>query len=111
MNPFAKLEFGSRGPLTALLGLAFDGNRLDGVVVRRQNGSLQVAQSFTATLALVAPPFPEAPPGLVPPPLPVEPPVPVAPRASCSPVPVVATGRCRWSRWSCREGRRMQRIY
>ena len=47
-----KPELGRRKPLTAVLGLALDGNRLDGVVVRRQGGTLQLAQSFSATLAL-----------------------------------------------------------
>ena len=35
-----------------MLGLALDGNRLEGVVLRRTNGHLQVQQSFTASLAL-----------------------------------------------------------
>ena len=35
-----------------MLGLAFSGNRLEGAVVRRSNGSLQLLQSFHATLAL-----------------------------------------------------------
>ena len=37
---------------SALLGLALDGSRLDGVVLRRTNGSLQLQQSFSATLSL-----------------------------------------------------------
>ena len=52
MNPFLKLNFGTRKPLTALLGLALEGSRLEGVVVRRQHGSLRLVQSFTATLTL-----------------------------------------------------------
>ncbi len=36
----------------ALLGLALDGNRLDGVVLKRLNGSLQLQQSFSVTLSL-----------------------------------------------------------
>jgi Tfp pilus assembly protein PilN len=52
MNLFSKSNFGQRKPLAAVLGLALEGNRLDGVVVRRQNGTLQRTQSFTATLSL-----------------------------------------------------------
>ena len=52
MNLFLQSDSGRRKPLTAVLGLALEGNRLEGVVVRRQNGALQRAQSFTATLAL-----------------------------------------------------------
>jgi len=37
---------------TATLGLAFNGHRLEGVLVRRSNGSLLVLKSFNATLAL-----------------------------------------------------------
>src|SRR5437588_9913391 len=37
---------------SSLLGLALDGSRLDGVVLRRTNGSLQVQQSFSVTLSL-----------------------------------------------------------
>ncbi|MEW6157120.1 MAG: hypothetical protein AB1813_06780, partial [Verrucomicrobiota bacterium] len=36
----------------ALLGLAFDGNRLDGVVLRRTNGSVEIRKSFAVTLTL-----------------------------------------------------------
>jgi hypothetical protein len=36
----------------AVLSLAFDGNRLEGVVLRRSNGSLQAQKTFTALLAL-----------------------------------------------------------
>lgn len=38
--------------LSSLLGLAIDGSRLEGVVVRRTNGSLQIQQSFSVTLSL-----------------------------------------------------------
>jgi Tfp pilus assembly protein PilN len=48
----SKLDFLKRKPLTALLGLSLDGSRLEGAVVHLQNGSLQLVQSFTATLAL-----------------------------------------------------------
>jgi len=37
---------------STLLGLALDGSRLQGVVVRRHNDSLEVLQSFSVTLAL-----------------------------------------------------------
>lgn len=37
---------------SSILGLALDGNRLEGVVVRRLNGTLQVKETVTATLAL-----------------------------------------------------------
>ena len=40
-----------RIPTTAL-GLALHGSRLEGVLVRRSNGSMQVVKSFTVTLAL-----------------------------------------------------------
>jgi hypothetical protein len=37
---------------TAVLGLAFDGSEVEGVVVRRSNGSLQAPKTFSASLAL-----------------------------------------------------------
>lgn len=37
---------------TTILGLSFDGNRLEAVVVRRTNGSVQVRESVSAPLAL-----------------------------------------------------------
>ncbi len=40
-----------QGP-SAVLGLALDGARLDGVVLKRTNGALQVLQSFSVTLSL-----------------------------------------------------------
>jgi hypothetical protein len=42
----------NRQRLSGLLGLALDGSRLDGVVLRRTNGSLQVQQSFSVLLSL-----------------------------------------------------------
>ena len=36
----------------SVLSLSFDGSQLDGVVVRRTNGSVQLLQTFTATLSL-----------------------------------------------------------
>jgi len=47
MIPFFKSKIPA-----SVLGLSLDGNRLEGVVVRRVNGSLQVRQSFSANLAL-----------------------------------------------------------
>jgi len=38
--------------LTGLLGLALDGSRLEGVVLRRTNGSIRLLQSFSVTLSL-----------------------------------------------------------
>lgn len=38
--------------LTTLLGLTLDGSRLEGVVLKRMNGSLQAQQSFSAQLTL-----------------------------------------------------------
>ena len=50
MKPDSKT--GKRQKLTSVLGLALDGSRLDGVVLKRTNGSLQPLQSFTAQLTL-----------------------------------------------------------
>src|SRR5215472_13983718 len=44
--------FKRRQRLTSLLGLSLDGSRLDGVVLRRTNGSLQIQESFSVTLSL-----------------------------------------------------------
>ncbi len=52
MNKILKINFSRRKKLTSLLGLNLDGSRLDGVVLRRTNGSLQLQQSFSATLSL-----------------------------------------------------------
>lgn len=52
MKPDFQFKFGKRKRLASVLGLALDGSRLDGVVLKRTNGSLQLLQSFTATLAL-----------------------------------------------------------
>jgi hypothetical protein len=41
-----------RRQLTSLLGLALDGSKLDGVVLRRTNGSLEVQQTFSVSLSL-----------------------------------------------------------
>ncbi len=50
MIPFSNI-FKKRVP-SSILGLALDGNRLEAVVVRRLNGSLQVQQTLGVTLAL-----------------------------------------------------------
>jgi hypothetical protein len=47
-----KLEFWKRQPGSSLLGLAFDGSRLDGVLVRRTNGSVEIRKAFSASLSL-----------------------------------------------------------
>ncbi len=52
MKNVLKINFSRRKKLTSLLGLNLDGSRLDGVVLRRTNGSLQLQQSFSATLSL-----------------------------------------------------------
>ena len=52
MSNILKINFSRRQNPTSLLGLTLDGSRLDGVVLRRTNGSLQVQQSFSATLSL-----------------------------------------------------------
>ncbi|HEY1716990.1 MAG TPA: hypothetical protein VGH42_01700 [Verrucomicrobiae bacterium] len=52
MKPDFKFKFRKRKKLTTLLGLALDGGRLDGVVLRRANGALQLLQKFSAQLTL-----------------------------------------------------------
>ncbi len=57
MNNVLKLDFQKLGLLQtqrggSLLGLALDGSRLEGVVLRWTNGALQVQQSFSVTLSL-----------------------------------------------------------
>lgn len=52
MNNILKINFGKRKRLTSLLGLSLDGSRLEGVVLRRSNGSLRVYESFSANLSL-----------------------------------------------------------
>jgi len=41
-----------RRPGNSLLGLAFDGSRLEGVLVRRTNGSVEIKKAFSASLSL-----------------------------------------------------------
>jgi hypothetical protein len=47
-----KFNFRKRKKLTAVLSLVLDGGKLDGVVLRRANGTLQMLQSFSVPLAL-----------------------------------------------------------
>ena len=47
-----KLNSTKRKNLSAVLGLMLDGSRLDGVVLRRTNGSVQAQQTFSVTLSL-----------------------------------------------------------
>ena len=50
MKPDAKI--GKRKKLTSVLGLTLDGSRLEGVVLKRTNGSLQQLQRLSAQLTL-----------------------------------------------------------
>lgn len=52
MKPDFKFKFGKPKKLSSVLGLALDGSRLDGVVLKRTNGSLQLQQQFSVTLTL-----------------------------------------------------------
>jgi hypothetical protein len=52
MNHVLKINFGKRKRLASLLGLVLDGSRLDGVVLRRPNGALQLHQTFSVILSL-----------------------------------------------------------
>ena len=52
MNNILKINFGKRRRLTSLLGLTLDGSRLEGVVLRLNNGALSVQQTFSALLTL-----------------------------------------------------------
>jgi hypothetical protein len=52
MSALLKLGGMKAQRLTSLLGLTLDGGRLEGVVVRRTNGSLAVQQSFSVALSL-----------------------------------------------------------
>jgi hypothetical protein len=52
MNNLLKIDFLNRKNPSSLLGLALDGSRLEGVVLKRSNGSLNVQQRFSATLSL-----------------------------------------------------------
>jgi hypothetical protein len=52
MSNIIPLKFRKRQHLASVLGLALDGSRLDGVVLRRANGSVQVQQAFSVSLSL-----------------------------------------------------------
>jgi len=52
MIDFKNITAGRRRNPTSLLGLALDGSRLDGVWLKRTNGSLHVQASFSVTLTL-----------------------------------------------------------
>ncbi len=52
MKPDFKFKFGRGKTLTTVVGLTLDGSRLDGVVLKRANGSLQQLQTFSAALTL-----------------------------------------------------------
>jgi Tfp pilus assembly protein PilN len=52
MSNILKINFRKRKRLASLLGLTLDGSKLEGVVLRRTNGSLQLLQSFSVTLTL-----------------------------------------------------------
>jgi hypothetical protein len=52
MSTILKINFGKRKRLTSLLGLSLDGSRLEGMVLRRTNGSIRVQQNFSAVLSL-----------------------------------------------------------
>lgn len=52
MSKILNIDFMKRKRLSALLGLSLDGSRLEGVVLRRTNGSVQLQQSFSVTLSL-----------------------------------------------------------
>lgn len=52
MIDLLKLSRRKRQRLSGLLGLALDGSRLEGVVLRRTNGSVQVQHSFSVALSL-----------------------------------------------------------
>jgi hypothetical protein len=52
MSNILKINFRKRKKLSSVLGLALDGSRLDGVVLRHVNGSLQAQQSFSVALTL-----------------------------------------------------------
>ncbi len=57
MSNLLKIDFGNlrlpaRQKGSSVLGLTLDGGKLEGVVLRRTNGSVQLQQSFSATLSL-----------------------------------------------------------
>jgi hypothetical protein len=52
MSSILKINFRKRKRRLSVLGLTLDGSRLNGVVLRRVNGSLQMQQNFSITLTL-----------------------------------------------------------
>jgi hypothetical protein len=52
MSNILKLKISKRKRLASLLGLTLDGSHLEGVVLRRTNGSLQLLKTFSAVLTL-----------------------------------------------------------
>ena len=52
MNNIKKPHFFKRNSPSSMLGLSFDGSRLEGVVLHRSNGSLQVVQRLAVDLSL-----------------------------------------------------------
>ena len=52
MDNIVKINFRRQRRLTSVLGLSLDGERLEGVVLRRTNGALQRFQSFSVALSL-----------------------------------------------------------
>lgn len=52
MNNIKKVSFLKRKSPTTILGLSLEGSRMEGVVLRRSNGSLQILRRFAATLSL-----------------------------------------------------------
>jgi hypothetical protein len=52
MNNILKINFRKRKKLSSVLGLTLDGGKLDGVVLRRVDGALQLQQSFSVALTL-----------------------------------------------------------
>ena len=52
MIALSNMKSASRRALSSVLGLSLEGSRLEGVVLRRTNGSLQVQETFSASLSL-----------------------------------------------------------
>ena len=52
MKNVLKIYFAKRRPMRNVLGLTLDGSRLEGVVLHRTNGSLQLRQTFSVALSL-----------------------------------------------------------
>jgi len=52
MKPASKLTLFKRRPISSVLGLALDGDHLEGAVVHQRGGTLQIARTFAVRLAL-----------------------------------------------------------